>query len=241
MSNHNVFYRLNMGTDFPTGATAQAKMMNRGGQLGYMWAYGNTVPTDGATGYSKGCIFQKYDGTLGTLLYINIGSVTSANFDAIDDVLFADNISIATGKTLDTVDADGVRSGGVIVPQNITIPIYLQAHASLATRVLFYASDAWTVTGLTYEPLVAEATGSVVCTVCKVTGNNVAVAATTPMCVAFAVTGTAGTPVVADITTGITAADKVLAATNKIGCIFSGGDALMDTGMGMLYVRMKRS
>lgn len=148
--------------------------------------------------------------------------------------------TVASSKTLAVTTADKLTVGGVIVPQEMVIVQELWPHASLKTRNLFYASAVgWTVTAIVYEPDIAEGTSSVVCTVCKVTGNNVAVAATTPMCTAFAVTGTAGTPVVATLTG--TAADLVLAATNKIGCIFTGGDEFLDTGRGRLYIKLKRS
>lgn len=150
----------------------------------------------------------------------------------------ATTIPASTALTVTT--ADMLTVGGVIVPQEMVVVQELWPHASLVTRNLFYASAVgWTVQAIVYEPDIAEGTGSVVCTVCKVTGNNVAVAATTPMCTAFAVTGTAGTPVVATLTE--TAADLSIAATEKIGCIFSGGDNFLDTGRGRLYIKMKRA
>jgi len=49
-----------------------------------MFAWGTTVPADESTGYSFGCIFIHIDGTNQTnALYCNIGSATSANFNAI--------------------------------------------------------------------------------------------------------------------------------------------------------------
>ena len=150
-----------------------------------------------------------------------------------------DVVTIPTGKTLAVTDVDKLTVAGIPIGTEITIPVELWPHASLKTRNLFYTvGQGWTVTSLVYEPDIAEGTGSVVCTVCKVAGNAVAVAATTPMCTAFAVTGTAGTPVTATLTA--TAADLSLATTNKIGCIFSGGDEFLDTGRGMLYIKMKR-
>ena len=51
--------------------------------IGYMIAWGTTVPGDGATGYGKGCLFFHTDGaTDSTLLYVNVGDLTSSNFDA---------------------------------------------------------------------------------------------------------------------------------------------------------------
>lgn len=44
---------------------------------------GATVPTDGASGYITGCIFQHTDGGQNTAIYVNEGSITSCDFDAI--------------------------------------------------------------------------------------------------------------------------------------------------------------
>lgn len=51
--------------------------------IGILQAYGPTVPSDGADGFAPGCLFQHIDGSAGTFLYCNEGSVTSANFDAV--------------------------------------------------------------------------------------------------------------------------------------------------------------
>lgn len=50
---------------------------------GIMFAAGETVPTDGATGFATGCIFQQTDGVAGTALYINEGTTASADFNAV--------------------------------------------------------------------------------------------------------------------------------------------------------------
>lgn len=50
--------------------------------IGIMDAYGDTVPTDGSTGYATGCIFRKTDGGAGTSLYVNEGTLTSSDFNA---------------------------------------------------------------------------------------------------------------------------------------------------------------
>lgn len=50
--------------------------------IGILRAAGPTVPSDGAAGYATGCIFQHTDGGAGTALYVNEGSITSADFDA---------------------------------------------------------------------------------------------------------------------------------------------------------------
>lgn len=50
---------------------------------GYLQASGDTVPTDGDSGYATGCLFQHTDGGDGTALYVNEGTVTSCNFNAV--------------------------------------------------------------------------------------------------------------------------------------------------------------
>lgn len=44
---------------------------------------GATVPTDGDSGFAQGCIFTYTSGGIGTTLYINEGSATSADFNAV--------------------------------------------------------------------------------------------------------------------------------------------------------------
>lgn len=51
--------------------------------VGILLAAGTTVPTDGAAGYATGCIFFKTDGGEDTAAYINDGSNTSADFNAL--------------------------------------------------------------------------------------------------------------------------------------------------------------
>lgn len=50
-----------------------------------------TVPSDGAAGYAKGCIFQDLDASAGSQFYINEGSNTSADFNKV--------ISVGTAQT----------------------------------------------------------------------------------------------------------------------------------------------
>jgi hypothetical protein len=50
---------------------------------GLLFASGDTVPTDGASGYQTGCLFQHTDGGDGTALYVNEGTVTSCDFNAV--------------------------------------------------------------------------------------------------------------------------------------------------------------
>lgn len=48
-----------------------------------MRARGTTVPSDAATGYAKGCIFTDMDASAGSVHYVNEGSETSADFNAL--------------------------------------------------------------------------------------------------------------------------------------------------------------
>ncbi len=51
---------------------------------GLLIASGTTVPADTSDGYQTGCTFAKTDGSAGTAFYINEGSVTSSDFNAVD-------------------------------------------------------------------------------------------------------------------------------------------------------------
>lgn len=54
-------------------------------EFGVSRAHGATVPSDAATGYAQGCIFMVTSGsvTVNTVIYVNIGDKTSANFDPL--------------------------------------------------------------------------------------------------------------------------------------------------------------
>lgn len=44
---------------------------------------GPTVPTDGTAGFAPGCLWFKRGGVAGACLYVNEGSATSCDFDAL--------------------------------------------------------------------------------------------------------------------------------------------------------------
>ena len=48
-----------------------------------LFAFGTTVPTDADSGYATGCLYSDTDGGDGTSLYVNEGSSTSCNFNAV--------------------------------------------------------------------------------------------------------------------------------------------------------------
>lgn len=69
---------------------------------------GTTVPT--GAGYAKGCIFIKTDASANVLLYINEGSTTSANFNALPS---------GEVVTLTPDDADG--AGVNMIPAGVSM------------------------------------------------------------------------------------------------------------------------
>jgi len=72
--NKQALGRLFLGSTRPenvSGVQRQAKLYD----------VGTTVPTDGAVGYAKGCIFIKTDGSAGTTFYVNEGTSASADFN----------------------------------------------------------------------------------------------------------------------------------------------------------------
>lgn len=66
-------------------------------------AKGATVPTDADTGFAKGCVFIKTNGVVATTFYINEGSETSADFNAMET-----SASTVTGVTAGA----GLSGGG---------------------------------------------------------------------------------------------------------------------------------
>lgn len=61
-------------------------IITRGFDGAAILAEGSTVPTNGTTGYHPGCIFFKRAGTAGTQFYINEGTATSCDFNALGAV-----------------------------------------------------------------------------------------------------------------------------------------------------------
>ena len=51
---------------------------------GVVLAVGDSVPADASLGYATGCLFIHIDGGDGSALYVNEGTNSSADFNAID-------------------------------------------------------------------------------------------------------------------------------------------------------------
>lgn len=113
---------------------------------GILFDSGATVPTDATAGYRTGCIFQHTDGGTGTAFYINEGSVTSCDFEAVAGLTAAQEALLsATAGTVSAskaviVDASSNITGfGTIGCGAITAT---SLSTSLATAITFTVSGA---------------------------------------------------------------------------------------------------
>jgi hypothetical protein len=101
---------------------------------------GTTVPTAGDAGYATGCTFYKSNGSTGTIIYINEGSATSANFHATA----ATETVTVTSATIATTSS---TTGYAIAPKTGTlISVDFGAKDALAASDTNYI--AWTITNL---------------------------------------------------------------------------------------------
>lgn len=79
-------------------------------------ATGTTVPTDTDAGYAKGCLFIKTNGSAGSVLYLNEGSSTSADFNVVESAA-----STVTGVTADSGLLGGGTEGSVTVSRGLAV------------------------------------------------------------------------------------------------------------------------
>ena len=77
------------GEDFDNaaaGTTGNIIIYLRDESDNILWASGTDVPADATSGYAKGCLFIDRNVAAGTTgLYVNVGTTTAANFDAVSD------------------------------------------------------------------------------------------------------------------------------------------------------------
>lgn len=97
---------------------------------GALFASGTVVPGNGSSGYAPGCLFLKINGTVGTQLYLNEGTVTSSTFNAMASGLglgavlgVAAGYKLARGITaLDGSNPTPVTTGlATVVSANVTL------------------------------------------------------------------------------------------------------------------------
>ncbi len=237
---NTVAYKLRYGDDFASGVTTPVKMINRGGGFTpdlqqMMLAYGDTVPADTTIGYSKGCIFQKFDGTLGTLLYINTGSYTSSAFVAIDALIGAGNLTIATAKTLAVTDADALTVGALKVPQHVWMNMPITLHAS---KVYYHIHTFRHAMKLVDGDWVGDVAQAITGTIVKASSTTAPSASTTPCTTADQINlnTTASTiqNIIASFT--VTVADRTFAVGDR--CAFV-TNAALTSGSGMLSLKFQ--
>lgn len=102
--------------------------------IGIMRDMGDTVPADATAGYGTGCIFQHTDGSAGSAFYVNVGSNTSCDFDAVDEgALLAAGIDLAdayANYTGTTVEAALQEIGGLAYTGRFAVTETLQGAAA---------------------------------------------------------------------------------------------------------------
>jgi len=142
---------------------------------GIIEAYGTAVPVDGTSGYITGAIFKHTDGSANTSAYVNEGSNTSCDFNAvIADVPIAYGTAAGRGPSpliwddcpvLDYTLNPQLGShffddlqGGIVVAANKSV----SAAAALGTTGEFAA---FTLTGATITTLATDTKGVVTLTV----------------------------------------------------------------------------
>lgn len=157
-----------------------------------IFAEGTTVPTDATSGYAVGCIFVHNDGSDGGQLYVNEGSATSCDFNALQS------------------EASAVFELGFSV-----FP-----HASATEWDLWVAPFSCQVTSIKYVPSTLQG-GAMTATVVKAVSTATPVKTTTPMVTADVIDLNAGAYTVVTPTLTATTADLQLAVGNRISLDFS--------------------
>lgn len=161
--------------------------------VGIVFAAGTTVPADATAGYAPGCIFIDEDSTTdGAMVYINEGTATSCDFNALQS-----------------------QSSAVFELGFSVFP-----HASATEWDLWVAPFSCQVTAIKYVPSTLQG-GAMTATVVKATGTATPVKTTTPMVTADVIDLNTGAYTVVTPALTATTADLQLAAGDRIGLDFS--------------------
>lgn len=149
---------------------------------------GATLPTDGDAGYAPGCYFYKTTGTVGATVYINEGSKTSADFNAVAasssgfttwDALYAnDTILAITGAAL-TFDGQHATNNVVSITSTGAGSGHLLQITNVGTgNDINGTSDTWSVTKLgALTALSATLSGTAATTSFTMTLGNMVISA----------------------------------------------------------------
>jgi hypothetical protein len=92
-------------------AQALYSIVEAAGPEGITRAQGLTVPSDGASGYAIGCVFRHSDGSAGGTLYINEGTSSSCDFNAVLTSPTTTTTTLtATTATIPTLDINTITT-----------------------------------------------------------------------------------------------------------------------------------
>ncbi len=67
----------------PIGGDSERVMIEFSTGMGKVLVHGTTMPTNGAEGYAPGCLFVKVGGGDGDTLFLNEGTLASADFNLV--------------------------------------------------------------------------------------------------------------------------------------------------------------
>lgn len=81
---------------------------------GLLIAGGLAVPASGVSGYSAGCVFHQLDGAAGSTLYLNEGTLASANFKRVVSAKHFDLTYTSISGTTTITGGDTVDAGAVL-------------------------------------------------------------------------------------------------------------------------------
>lgn len=96
--------------------------------IGFCDVAGTSVPADGRPGFAPGCVFRKVNGTGGAVLYVNVGTKDSCNFDpfgvtagsiTVDAIASASQIAV----TISGVDIAVFNGTGLEINQGYTLQV----------------------------------------------------------------------------------------------------------------------
>lgn len=87
-----------------TVGTPAISVLQRSPAGDVLLAQGATLPTDADAGYAVGCIFLKTNGGVGTVLYVNEGTASSADFNALAGAGFTTALVGANGTIFPQVN-----------------------------------------------------------------------------------------------------------------------------------------
>lgn len=118
------------------------------GSSGLLLASGATVPTDGTRGYQTGCIFQHTDGSAGTAFYVNEGTASSCNFDAVSALTAAQEASLTANTALLSATAGTMTASKAVI---------LDANKAV-NELAVTATSASTSGSTSVEPVVVSST-----------------------------------------------------------------------------------